>query len=152
MSLRVSVESMRPHARVESYYYMLVVHGPMYRTAVPYYGTTTVFHGSVIKVIPLRNSYCTFKRSSKFLFPCSMRAFYTATRTTSLCAHMSAFPTKKPTPTPYFAHFLKEILRMRAHSREGNIKGNCPHRGGVISIAPKSKIAKNRIIIKNGPC
>ena len=75
-------------------------------------------------------SYCTFRVSSKFLFPCSMRAFYTATRTTSLCAHMSAFPTKKPTPTPYFAHFLKEILRMRAHSREGNIKGNCPLGGG----------------------
>ena len=67
-----------------------------------------------------------------------MRAFCTVTRTTSLCAHMSAFPTKKPTPTPYFAHFLKEILRVRAHSREGNIKGNSLG-GGVISIAPKAE-------------
>ena len=68
--------------------------------------------------------------TSKFLFPCSMRAFCTATRTTSLCAHMSAFPTQNPTPTPYFAHFLKEILRNRAHSREGNIKGNSLGGGG----------------------
>ena len=42
----------------------------------------------------------------------------------SLCTHMFAFPTQKSNPTPYFAHFLKEILRNRAHSREGNIKGN----------------------------
>ena len=48
---------------------------------------------------------------------------------------MFAFPTQKSNPTPYFAHFLKEILRNRAHSREGNIKGNSL--GGVISIAPK---------------
>ena len=40
------------------------------------------------------------------------------------------FPHTKNNPTPYFAHFLKEILRMRAHSREGNIKGNSPPGGG----------------------
>ena len=104
------------------------------------YGCTAVQVYTYRFLLPVL-SYCTFRVSSKFLFPCSMRAFYTATRTTSLCAHMSAFPTKKPTPTPYFAHFLKEILRMRAHSREGNIKGNCPAggRGGVISIAPKAE-------------
>ena len=51
------------------------------------------------------------------------------------------FPHTKNNPTPYFAHFLKEILRMRAHSREGNIKENSPP--GVISIAPK---AENRQI------
>ena len=53
------------------------------------------------------------------------------------------FPHTKNNPTPYFAHFLKEILRMRAHSREGNIKGNSPGGGWVISIAPK---AENRQI------
>ena len=42
------------------------------------------------------------------------------------------FPHTKNNPTPYFAHFLKEILRMRAHSREGNIKGNSLGRGSIL--------------------
>ena len=125
-------------------------------TAVQLYGCTAVRVPVQLQLLVSTAVPSNIGRSvdtSKFLFPCSMRAFCTVTRTTSLCAHMSVFPTKKPTRTPYFAHFLKEILRNRAHSREGNIKGNSPG-GGVISIAPKSKIAKNRIIvlIKNGPC
>ena len=49
------------------------------------------------------------------------------------------FPHTKNNPTPYFAHFLKEILRMRAHSREGNIKGNSPPVGGHFDSAKSRK-------------
>ena len=76
------------------------------------YTAVRVFYGSVIKVIPLRISM----QYARILYRHSYPPFVPVL----ICP---LFPHTKNNPTPYFAHFLKEILRMRAHSREGNIKG-----------------------------
>ena len=75
------------------------------------YTAVRVFYGSVIKVIPLRISMQYARILYRHSYP-------------PLVLICPLFPHTKNNPTPYFAHFLKEILRMRAHSREGNIKGN----------------------------